>query len=421
MYNIIKIFYYFSPEGLFLKILVIGNGFDLAHGLPTKYNDFLEFLSLVKRMSGYHSTTVDFTSKQLNEESSVNNHIKLYIQNLITELADEYKRNNDKVDLRICHLSALVNNSENEILRELITHIEENLWFDHFVAAKSYINEGWIDFETEISRVIQVLEQYKFKGFFDRQDIVEEDVEKILLAVSVSERASNSVKLKVTEKKLQKLEEDLNKLIRSLEIFLVDCIGKINIENILPDIQNIRFDKILSFNYTNTYKKLYAPSSLSNILYDFIHGKADIKHSIETNNMVLGIDEYLDSTQASKNTSFISYKKYFQRIHKETGCVYKDWIRQNTTMSPQLYIFGHSLDITDKDVLRELIEMENMKTTIFYYNKKVHSSQIANLVKVLGVDNLVSRVHGENRSITFKQQQDPIKRSESTQTLELSE
>lgn len=27
-----------------MNILVVGNGFDLAHGLPTKYGDFLEFI-----------------------------------------------------------------------------------------------------------------------------------------------------------------------------------------------------------------------------------------------------------------------------------------------------------------------------------------------------------------------------------------
>lgn len=26
-----------------MNILVVGNGFDLAHGLPTKYGDFFEF------------------------------------------------------------------------------------------------------------------------------------------------------------------------------------------------------------------------------------------------------------------------------------------------------------------------------------------------------------------------------------------
>ena len=29
-----------------MNILVIGNGFDLAHGLPTKYTDFLEWIKV---------------------------------------------------------------------------------------------------------------------------------------------------------------------------------------------------------------------------------------------------------------------------------------------------------------------------------------------------------------------------------------
>lgn len=380
-----------------MKILVIGNGFDLAHGLPTKYSDFLEFLSLIKRMSNYHNNKVDFISRNLTE-SSGNKHIQQYFLELISKVADENKRPID--------LNTLISKSEDTVLQELIAHLKNNSWYDHFIKVKSYINEGWIDFESEISRVIQILDKYRTKKSIDIQDITDDENIKRMLN-SIGNRVSGNYE--VDEQGFQKLEEDLNKLIRCLEIFLVDCIEKIKIENRLPNIENIKFDKILSFNYTDTYKKLYAPNCLSNIQYDFIHGKAIIRNNIETNNMVLGIDEYLDSTQASKNTSFISYKKYFQRIHKETGCVYKDWIRLNSHTSSELYIFGHSLDITDKDILRELIEAENMKTTIYYYNKKVYASQIANLVKVLGVDNLVSRVHGENRSITFIQQGDPIK------------
>ena len=29
------------------KILIIGNGFDLAHGLPTAYKDFMQFCNVV--------------------------------------------------------------------------------------------------------------------------------------------------------------------------------------------------------------------------------------------------------------------------------------------------------------------------------------------------------------------------------------
>ena len=33
-----------------MNILIIGNGFDLAHGLPTKYGDFLDFCEKARRI-----------------------------------------------------------------------------------------------------------------------------------------------------------------------------------------------------------------------------------------------------------------------------------------------------------------------------------------------------------------------------------
>ena len=33
-----------------MNILLIGNGFDLAHHLPTKYPDFLEFVKVIKQI-----------------------------------------------------------------------------------------------------------------------------------------------------------------------------------------------------------------------------------------------------------------------------------------------------------------------------------------------------------------------------------
>ena len=62
------------------------------------------------------------------------------------------------------------------------------------------------------------------------------------------------------------------------------------------------------------------------------------------------------------------------------------------TIEHHLYIYGHSLDITDKDILSRLIRIDNMKTTIFYYSKEAYANQIANLVKVLGEENLIGMV-----------------------------
>lgn len=71
-----------------------------------------------------------------------------------------------------------------------------------------------------------------------------------------------------------------------------------------------------------------------------------------------------------------------------------------------LYIFGHSLDITDRDILRDLILNDNVYTTIYYLNKDVLGQQITNLVKVIGQNELIKRTGGSAKTIIFKQQKD---------------
>ena len=160
---------------------------------------------------------------------------------------------------------------------------------------------------------------------------------------------------------------------------------------------------------------------------DYIHGKADISNTIASNNMVLGIDEYLPKKRRNKETEFIAFKKFYQRIHKETGCRYKEWVDkikesgkeieknlrgQFPTQIPiikfhykhNLYIFGYSLDVTDKDILKDLILNDNVKTTIFYHNKDTMGQQIANLVKIIGQKELIRRTGGNTKTIYFEPQ-----------------
>ena len=143
--------------------------------------------------------------------------------------------------------------------------------------------------------------------------------------------------------------------------------------------------------------------------------------------MVFGIDEYLSKKRRDREVEFIAFKKYYQRIYKETGWQYKTWIeeiketRKNQedklktehpvqipikkfTDKHNLYIFGHSLDVTDKDILRDFILNDNVYTTIFYPNKKELGKKIANLVKVIGQDELLRRTGGSTRTIEFRLQ-----------------
>ena len=74
-----------------------------------------------------------------------------------------------------------------------------------------------------------------------------------------------------------------------------------------------------------------------------------------------------------------------------------------------LYIYGHSLDITDGDILRDLILNDNVYTTIFYFNKDVMGQQVTNLIKVIGQDELIKRTGGSTKTIEFRPQQEMVK------------
>ena len=198
----------------------------------------------------------------------------------------------------------------------------------------------------------------------------------------------------------------------------MDYVGNITDVKRKSEFDNLNPDYVLSFNYSDTYERLYGSGKM--IKYDYIHGKADIEKTIESNNMVLGIDEYLEDDRKDKDIEFIAFKKFYQRIYKGASCEYRIWafnIKESAKLKKQklrteypiqipfdyfaenqrhyLYIYGHSLDVTDEDVLRELILNDNVYTTIYCLDKKDLKRKIANLVKVIGQDELIRRTGGK--------------------------
>ena len=97
-------------------------------------------------------------------------------------------------------------------------------------------------------------------------------------------------------------------------------------------------DRLISFNYTDTFKKIYDKDD--RVETDYIHGSLDISKNIEKNNMVLGIDEYLQGNKKREELDFIQFKKYFQRIYKKTGCKYKKWLENIKPIQAQMYPNG---------------------------------------------------------------------------------
>lgn len=393
-----------------MDILVIGNGFDLEHNLPTKYWDFMMFIKNYKNLS-YKSKE---EMKQIPIFKDLNENVKEYL--LRNEVFYKDRRSS--------------------ILKELDTLISYNIWIKYFEdKVENNKEHGWIDFESEISEVIQALEYFSKLNKHDRKNsgkdydeideikdtLGNEFLNKISRIDGRDELKGGSANFygEHGEKIVKALLKDLNDLIRCLEIYIGEVVELIDVEHRSIDIEGLNINKVISFNYSNTYKRLYEKGG-KQIEYDYIHGKVQVSRNADENNMVLGVDEYLKDDLKDKNVEFIKFKKYFQRIYKNTTCNYKRWVRTIKKNSEvinadedgiaeintrhNLYVFGHSIDVTDKDILRELILTPNLETTIFYYDKDTKANYIANLVKIIGQDELNKRAWSDEPTIIFKQQ-----------------
>ena len=423
-----------------MNILVIGNGFDLAHGLPTKYTDFLLFCKAIINIIEKSRVEKLIPKNDDDFKNWIERSDKIPlvdIKELNKNLCDESDDTNNEDWQKYKNIyydflfKCLYNeNSNHKLVKESFYLIYNNFWINYFLHCDMHGKENWIDFESEISKVIKSFDRdmHDRPNEIDLYDEIEIQFSNDFL--DTYERFDCCE----TYKEIRNiLENDLNALIRAFEIYLTEYVEKIKIQKKSPDIDGLEIDFILSFNYTHIFSKLYDVSNLSKQEaadpFDYIHGEVDINNTINSNNMVLGIDEYLPKDRKNKEIEFIAFKKFYQRIYKETGCKYKEWsdiikknerelkekykkeypnqvpFKQCGDKRHRLYIFGHSLDVTDKDILRDLILNDNVYTTIFYHNKDVMGQQIANLVKVIGQDELIRRtgetvrkpLRGDNR------------------------
>lgn len=375
------------------KILLIGNGFDLAHDLPTSYKDFLDFCKMVRELYTYPIIDNEYNQKKLIDWNTD--------KTIKSKLLECYENRKNCFEDKIT--------TQCKELDELYDCIKENVWINYFLEREKSIGENWIDFESEISNVVQAIET--LKGYIERDEdvlkIKDTKQQTIIYFLKIAKKSLQDVfNLKRIDGFIEDISIELDKLIRSLEIYICEFVNEIDIIKENDDIKTITPDYVLSFNYSNTYERIYGQSK--EVTYDYIHGKADIENNVDTCNLVLGIDEYLEDDKNDK-LEFIAFKKFYQRIYKSTDSTYMKWVEQikkYPEVNHNLFIFGHSLDKTDRDILKLLICNDNVTTKIYYYRKNKNDKKelgklIKNLVRIMGQDELISRTMGEHKTIEF--------------------
>ncbi len=259
-----------------MKILMIGNGFDLEHELPTKYTQFLEFVTRFK----YAYLSANSVPKRL------------------YDIKDDY-------------LKTIFENPEYEDrVVALHTFTENNVWINYFqkVYKKHLANkENWIDFESEISSMIQTMDGLiKYYEGIAMGDSKNENLEKNYKSklynkkhFVISEMAIQSYDEQLLEyEKLIKSEEKIDKesysaIINSIFYMFIDKYGDIEklwnillrisrgpgeevakdvlkelIENSDDELERIRYNHLLQEIQMNEYFDMQAEEFEKNYEYE---------------------------------------------------------------------------------------------------------------------------------------------------------
>lgn len=323
-----------------INILVIGNGFDLYHGLKTRYIDFVRFCEdLLKTKKG---------TKGRNWAIS-NSFINCFIK-VVSE------------------------------------------------------NQKWIDCEREIEKIISMFLKIIYdKNVFDiipyyieKNNTTLESYEfDILSLMNRFCEKSSAQKIKIRDnyfktyeginKELvtEKLNEDLNNLIKLFKFYLEEKVLNQPVKKLSKQIKKINPDYVINFNYTNTCEQYGV--SRQDICY--IHG------SVQDNNIVLGIRDINE-----QDINFIYFKKFFQRIQKRTDSIQWKRFGENRSLTETMreattYFFGHSLSKTDGDIIRSIYE-NSRKIIIFHLRgQKDYEEKVINLIDTLGKEKVIQGVY----------------------------
>lgn len=441
----------------------MGNGFDLAHYLPTAYVHFMDAMMIIESYEG-------------DKELGFDDLFQKYLSDECSDRDKEFFRKTKEL-YKIDDL-----NLSTETVKDLQEKLKNNGWFQHF---KHHLTDvdTWIDFENEIENSLNKLreifdinflwdsiivfdsntmnssEELEYHNIVKDNEIVlspkffnekgnEVDYYWALLIdfglvrnvymtcenfniykksnqsnyyyepknireISTYDHENKSIRYKkefksITDKFLFKrfrskyIGFDENKIFKVLTISLEEFIDifeeyiSLVINSFNPKVVFNSFlqnESVFSFNYSDIFQRFYQNTD-SVFLHkvNHLHGRAKDK------NIVLGISDLNDNLKKYKVFSFV---KTYQKLINNTDYKFLENTELKVVRSVpreigqlrskyEVIIWGHSLDASDAEYIREIFSLndEKMLNRIaikVWYHDKPHT-QLANLMHVMGKD-----------------------------------
>jgi hypothetical protein len=306
------------------KLFLIGNGFDLAHGLKTKYSDFILWY-LNKTIRKFKASDSDKFSDSLVIFDSKYEKISEF--DSLESVKQFLKRSNFKITFRNTYTETLFNkfidlkwvDIEYEYYQKLIEIYNNN---------EKYKNVSNYDFEKKINELNECFAQIKI------------ELLEYLKTINIS-----------SEYKSEKIENHLK-----------NEINNANTENVL----------FLVFNYTNTLDLYLDSFKNENIKVIYIHGKLND----DKNPLIFGygdeMDDYYSKLERENSNGYLKFMKSFNYLKTNNYLTLHHFINSNYY---NINIMGHSCGISDRVLLNSIFTAKYCNfIRIFYYQKDVNEN-----------------------------------------------
>lgn len=381
------------------RLVIVGNGFDLAHGLPTGYCDFIDWYwtKITSGLDAFRTPTASGNSYEddiikLNLQFGINfindqfpiikEFTEVNTYNKLIKFVEKYKRkshqnHNDYYgNFDDCIIS--FKNSFFKIIND--TRQFKN-WVDieneYYKLLKNCLtqegdNSEVVELNEEFDGVKKLLEEYLQKGVQAKFDFngLNSEGSQILNLFSVRPKDLQHNPDHVYLKEFPAIDhKDLIALDNQLDASFK--LGDLRQDLLTQKI--IQNNLILNFNYTSTFDRY------ENIMW---HGQRDAygytrqiqihgKLFDPNNNVNFGFGDEMDDhyklLEEKDDNEYLKNIKSFQYLQNSN---YRDLLNFIDDRNFQVYIMGHSCGLSDRILLNTVFEHQNCRSIkVFYYEK----------------------------------------------------
>ncbi|WP_091311655.1 AbiH family protein [Flavobacterium terrigena] len=362
------------------RLVIIGNGFDLAHGLPTSYRDFID------------DFWKNFRDKCKTEEYKElvythEKHEKYYSEYKVIEKFDDLLLNikqylNENPEYYFDE-GSLKFYSGRLSSREKIFEFK-NDFFKRIVQKNS---ENWVDIENEYYLLLKFYVNSKNSSSKEKKVIVsrlnsEFNQLKHLLEKYLNENIENKFLLDLP-KEFNVVNDDLYKVLRPISVFNNETNLKLEFNNLEDkndiDIffnkekhdsyQNKSEIRLLNFNYTSTLNRYIISLVEGRIKVELNHIHGKLNNNLNLINFGFG-DEMDEDYKAIENINDNEYLKNFKSFQYLQNSNYSDLLSYIDSEKFQVLIMGHSCGLSDRTLLNTIFEHHNCRSIKIFYHLK---------------------------------------------------